>query len=833
MTALQPGSHLTHYRIVAKIGEGGMGVVYRALDTKLERDVALKVLRQDLAADPDRFARFQREARALAVLNHPNVGSIYQIDEAEGQAFIVMELIEGQTLRQRIGGKPLPADLLLDFALQIADALAAAHGKGIVHRDIKPPNILVNERGQIKMLDFGLAKLAAAEDSGDGTSRLETALDNRQLTTPGSTMGTIAYMSPEQVRGEEVDARSDLFSFGAVLYEMATGRCAFQAATSGLTFDAILNRSPAPPDQVNPDLPYRLIEIIHRALEKDRRLRYQSAADLHAELSRVRRDADSSGRVSSRPAAPEPPHRTGGTRVRQRTGWWKASAAAALLILAAAGAAAYNRWAAGARVDAISAIAVLPFDYVGRQADGEYISDGITEQIINGLSKVPSLRVVPRSMIFSYKGQPPDPRRIGRELGVGGVVTGRVTQRGDVVTISAELIDVDTVAQVWGQQWSGPASEVLEVPEEIAREVSQALRLRLTPDAEEHLARRYTDNPEAFAKYMKSLRQVRRGTRGEFEEAIAAAEEAIVEDMKQRAVQPAVAARPGVSSAAGPVKDPGFALAYASLARLYTRQAYVGYLPSSDAHTKARAAAEFALQMDDTLAAAQGALAFVSFFYEWDWANARRRFDEALRLAPDDDETRKDHAWYLMAMGRTQEALGEMEHACRLNPQSEPLLTQLAEMSFWAGRDAEAMRHADHAREMDPESAGATLVTAYVQSRQGRHAEAIASYLDYLAQADKESITSPTLAWFYARAGRRDEAAALMERAAPGEISPSQTAWIMAAMGDPDAAFTWMEKALAQRDGNLIWIRTLPWFDPLRSDPRFQTFLVRMKLAGA
>jgi TolB-like protein/Tfp pilus assembly protein PilF/predicted Ser/Thr protein kinase len=837
MTALQPGSQLAHYRIVAKIGEGGMGVVYRAVDLKLERDVALKVLRQDLAADPDRFARFQREARALAVLNHPNVGSIYQIEEAEGQAFIVMELIEGQTLRQRIGGKPLPANQLLDFALQIADALAAAHGKGIVHRDIKPPNILVNERGQIKMLDFGLAKLAAAEESADGSSRLETALDNRQLTTPGSTMGTIAYMSPEQVRGEEVDARSDLFSFGAVLYEMATGRCAFQAATSGLTFDAILNRPPAPPDQINPDLPYRLIEIIHRALEKDRRLRYQSAADLHAELSRVRRDADSSGRVAARPA-PSGPVRAAEAAPRHAAGLRRAAAVGAFLLLAAAGGAAWLRWGGQGQGDVINAIAVLPFEYAGRQDDGEYLSDGITEQVINGLSRIPSLRVVPRSMIFSYKGQRLDPRRIGRELGVGGVVTGRVTQRGDTITINAELIEVDSVSQIWGQQWSGEVSEALEVPEEIARQVSQALQLRLSPDAEERLARRYTDNPEAFAKYMKSLRRVQRGTRDEFEEAIAAAEQAIVEDLKQRSVQaPAMPARPGARPGSGgdsgSSRDPGFALAYASLARLYTKQAYLGYLPSSDAHSKARAAAEFALQMDDGLAEAQGALAFVSFFYEWDWKSADRLFREALRLAPDDDETRKDHAWYLMAMGRVDEALAEMQQACRLNPQSEPLLAQLAEMSFWAGRDEEALRHADRAREMDPGSAGATLVAAYVHSRQGRHAEAIASYLDYLAQADKESITSPTLAWFYARAGRRDEAAALVERAAPGEISPTQMAWISAALGEPDAAFTWMEKALAQRAANLIWIRTLPWFEPLRSDPRFQTFLARMALAGS
>ena len=346
------------------------------------------------------------------------------------------------------------------------------------------------------------------------------------------------------------------------------------------------------------------------------------------------------------------------------------------------------------------------------------------------------------------------------------------------------------------------------------------------------MARRYTDNPDAFTKYVKSLRRVQRGTRGEFEEAIAAAEQAIVEDMKQRAVEQsppvpggALPGHPGT-----PAKDPGFALAYASLARLYTSQSYLGYLPADDAHTKAKAAADFALQMDSSLSGARAALAFVSFFYEWDWQGADRQFREVLRQAPDDDETRRDHAWYLMAMGRPEEALREMEKASQLNPQSEPHFAALAEMSFWAGRDDEALRHAGRARAIDPESAGATLVTACVQSRQGRHAEAIASYLDYLSQADKESLTSPTLAWFYATAGRREEALELMNDAAPGEISPVQMAWISAALGDKDTAFTWLEKALAQRASGLTWIRTIPWFDPLRSDPRFQSILVRMKL---
>ncbi|HKY31761.1 MAG TPA: protein kinase [Candidatus Polarisedimenticolia bacterium] len=830
MATLQPGTTLSHYRILGKLGEGGMGVVYRALDTRLEREVALKVLRQDLAGDPERFARFQREARALAVLNHPHVGGIHQIDETGGVAFIVMELIEGQTLRQRIGGRPLPPDALLDLALQIADALAAAHSKGIVHRDIKPPNILVTDRGQIKMLDFGLAKLAASDgERDDGSSRLETALDHRQLTTPGSTMGTIAYMSPEQVRGEELDARSDLFSFGAVLYEMATGKCAFSAATSGLTFDAILNRSPAPPEQLNPDLPHRLAEIIHRALEKDRRLRYQSAADLYADLSRIRRDADS-GRVASRPdirPGPRDGRFAGGAGRRRRLIW----AAAALVVVAAAGVLLNGPRDGGQ--GRLSAIAVLPFEYAGRDDDGEYLSDGITEALINGLSRIPELRVVPRSMIFAYKGRPLDPRTIGRELGVQGVVTGRVTQRDDKLIVSAELIDAATVAQIWGQQFTRPASEVFEVPEEIAREMFAALELRLTPDAEQRLARRYTDNPDAFAQYIKSRQQVRSGTRVEFREAIASAEQAIVEDMKQRALLtgPGPASGSGRAPAApGAVQDPGFALAYAALARLYTQQAFQEYLPALDAHGKARAAAEFALQMDDGLAEAHGAIAFVRFFYEWDWAGAEKAFTQAVRLNPSDDQTRKDHAWYLMAMGRTGPAIEEMRKASELNPASAPLAAQLAEMLAWTGRDAEAAAEIERGRRIDPEAPPLLLVETYLLSRRGRHAEAIASYLDYLSVADKEAITSPTLAYFYAVAGRHDEAERILRRSAPGEISPAQMSWVAAAMGDKDKAFHWLGKAVEQRAGNVVWLKSQPWYEPLRSDPRFAALLREMKL---
>ncbi|HEY3175968.1 MAG TPA: protein kinase [Candidatus Polarisedimenticolia bacterium] len=825
---LDPQSTLSHYRVLEKIGEGGMGVVYRAFDLKLEREVALKVLRAEMASDPERFTRFQREARALASLTHPNIGAIYEIDEVDGTAFIVMELIGGQTLRQKIGGRALPIDLMLDLSLQIAEALDAAHSRGIVHRDIKPTNILITDRGRVKMLDFGLAKLTEAEDqSSDGSSRLETAqVDDRNLTTPGTTMGTIAYMSPEQVRGEEIDLRTDLFSCGAMLYEMATGRCAFSAHTSGLTFDAILNRAPVRPDQINPEIPGRLVEIIDRSLEKDRTLRYQSAADLRADLARVRRDADS-GRVAVEidaglPGGPR--RRAAGRRGRLGSRVWRTAAA---VVLVAAGAAA-GLYLSRAPTAGIDSIAVLPFDYAGDGDDGEYLSDGLTEALINGLSKIPDLRVAPRSLVFRYKGSLVDPKKIGRDLKVRAVVTGRVTRHGDTLTIAAELIDVDTVAQIWGEHYSRASSDIMSLPEQLAGDISQSIRGRLTLDVEQRIARRYTENPDAFAHYVKSLQQVRRGTRAEFDQAIAEAQKALVEDLRQRALLSAPPS-PGGPDAQ---KEPGYALAYARLARLYTRQAYLRFSPIEEDHIKARSAAEFALQIDDTLAPAQDALAFVKFFYEWDWPAAERGFRKALRLGPDDDETHRDYAWFLMAMGRKPEAVEEMRRACALNPESEILSAQLAEHLFWAGRLDEARAELERTRRLAPESSSAALVTAYVLSRVGRHAEAIASYLDYQALAEEESSMSPPLAWFYASAGRRKEALAILGRAVPGEISPAQMGWVHAALGDADQAFVWLGKAIDQRAANMIWIKSQPWFDPLRHDPRFPLLLRRMNLDG-
>jgi len=635
-------------------------------------------------------------------------------------------------------------------------------------------------------------------------------------------MGTIAYMSPEQVRGEELDARTDLFSFGSLLYEMATGHNAFASATSGLTFDMILNRAPAPIADFNPDAPGRLEQIVDKALEKDRRLRYQSAAEIRADLQRVRRDADS-GRT-------DPPRRPL-ERARPapaRPAAWKKAVLLVVGLLAMA-AIAYGLRGGLARRSAtpsegtFDSVAVLPFENAGENPEGEYLSDGLTENLINSLSRIPELRVVPRSLVFAYKGDTVDPARAGRELSARAVVTGRVARRGDMLVVAVELIDVANVAQIWGEQYSRTMTDILSVQEEIAREISHNLRLQLTPADERRIARRYTDSTEAYQLHIKSLHQLRKGTKADYERAIGYAKEAIVKDLRQRGSSPA---------AGGDAQEPGFALAYATLARIYTLQAFLGYVPPKEVYPKAKAAAQFALDMDESLGDAHGSLAFVKFYYEWDWKAAQEEFARAIELSPNDDETHKDHAWFLMAMGRTDEAIAEMKRACELDPLSEEHSALLAELYFWTRRYDEAEAELKRTVELAPESAAARLVTAYLDSARGRHQEAIAAYMDYLYGTETESRLSPTLAWFYAAAGRTQEARDILARTKPGEISPAQMAWVHAALGDPDNAFAWLDKAYEQRAINLLWIETQPWFDPLRSDPRFNALLTRMNLPG-
>ncbi|HKN59986.1 MAG TPA: protein kinase [Candidatus Acidoferrales bacterium] len=792
------GQTISHYRILEKLGGGGMGVVYKAEDLSLGRHVALKFLPEDLRNDSQALERFRREARSASALNHPNICTIHEIGDESGRLFIAMELLDGETLKHRMTNKALSLEETIELGIQIADGLSGAHERGIIHRDIKPANIFVTQRGHAKILDFGLAKVVPSSPSA-AVSESATAATQEPLTSSGATMGTIAYMSPEQARGEELDARTDLFSFGAVLYEMAAGRLAFPGSSTAVVHEAILNRAPPPLTRANPDLPQALDRIVDKALEKHRKLRYQSAAELRADLQRLKRDTE-----SGRTMAQGLPASTGSVPTWRRMPFLLTGGAvlAALLSVAA--------WFTFFRPQgkAIDSLAVLPFVNASGDANTEYLSDGIAESLINELTQLRGLRVTARNTAFRYKGSEADLQKIAQDLHVNAVVTGRVLQRGDTLIVQTELVDAEKGSQLWGQQYNRKLSDVLTLQEDIAREISQNLRLHLTGEETQQLSRRYTDNPEAYQLYLKGRFYWNKRTQQGFLKAI---------EYYQQAID----------------KDPSYGLAYAGLSESYPPLSTFGWFPAHDMMPKAKAAAHKALEIDPNLAEAYTGLALATTYYDWDWPKAEGYFQQAITLNPSYPTAHQWYSLFLQVTGRSQEAAAEIKRAVDLDPFSLAVNQQVGSIYYLARHYDEAIEQLRRTIELDANFPLSHFQLGRVYAAKGRHREAVAEWQRY-SDLSPGSFPLGYLGYGYGRLGDRAQALRILEELKAGSrkefVSAYTFAVIYAGLNDKDQVFASLQQALQERTAFLIWVKLDTMWDPFRSDPRFADLVRRVGL---
>jgi eukaryotic-like serine/threonine-protein kinase len=833
--SLTAGTKLGRYEIRSKIGEGGMGEVYLALDTELDRTVAIKILPAALASDPQRLQRFIQEAKAASALNHPHILTIHEIGATGDTRFIATEFIDGETLRQRIG-LAMKLVEILEIAIQTASALSAAHSAGIIHRDIKPENIMIRRDGYLKVLDFGLAKLTGSAGSTTDTEAPTKAMVN---TGAGIVMGTANYMSPEQAKGTRVDARTDLWSLGAVLYEMVTGQAPFTGETPTETISLILQKEPAPLTRYAHEVPAELERIVTKTLTKNREERYQTAKDLLIDLRNLKRklefDAEidrttppevrtgmattggqstpataSGSTAATPPAAATQPASSAEYIVSGIKQHRMAAAIVAALVLIAlvAGAIGISTYLHARNTEAaIESIAVLPFDNQNQNPDAEYLADGVTESIINNLSQLPDLRVSPRSTVFHYKGKGTDPVAVGKELGVRAVLTGRVVQRGDNLTISVELVDVRDNKQLWGEQYNRRVVDALALQQDISREISGRLRLKLPGSGDQQLTRRNPRNAEAYQLYLKGRYYLFKGTQDGMAKALENFNQALE-------------------------LDPNYALAYAGLADVYYGQADVKYSPR-DSMPRMKAATEKALQLDDTLAEAHNSLAIVSYVYDWDWSTAEREFRRAIELDPNYVFGHHQYGWLFALSGRQTEAANELARASQLDPLS-PLVTVDNNISYVLSKQYDrGLAFAQKGEEMDPNFFLAHFVQGWIYDKKGDYQKSIAK-LQRARQLEDQPWISCWLGHAYAASGDRQNAQKtindLSELSKQRYVSPYFTATVYAGLKDKEKTLEYLEKAYQDKSVWMVWLKVEDIFDFLRPDPRFQDLQRRVGL---
>jgi serine/threonine protein kinase/Tfp pilus assembly protein PilF len=797
------GQTLAHYRILEKLGGGGMGVVYAAEDLKLGRRVALKFLPEELNKNPQALERFRREARAASSLNHPNICTIHDIEEHEGKFFLVMELLEGETLKERIAGQPLALDVLVDIGVQVADALETAHKKGIVHRDIKPANVFMTARGPAKLMDFGLAKLAPDSNLPATTvGSLEGVTTEENLTSPGLAMGTVAYMSPEQARGEELDSRTDLFSFGAVLYEMATGRVAFSGPTSAVIFHAILERTPPNPSAANSNLPSRFDEIVSKALEKDRALRYQSAAEISADLKRLKRDTDSTRVTAALPAVA--PRKRMSLMTKVAIVFGSLVLLAGLVLFA-------QRGLQELQLKSMDSVAVLPIVNATGDSNSDYLSEGITQELVSALSQIPSLKVVSLASVYRYKGKSIDPPTVARELGVHTILTGRMLQRGNYLSISAEFVDAEHDRVMWSKQYQWKLADVPNIQSEITQDITENLKMNLTGAQKSRLAQRSTQNSEAYQLYLQGRFYWNRRTAGGVNKAL---------DYFQQAID----------------KDPNFALAYSGLADSYFSLARnSAVLSPKEAGAKARQAAEKAVEIDPLLAEAHASMGIVLTVFEWDFAGAEREFRRAIDLNPSYPYAHQWYAELLTCTGRIDEAIQQNRKAVELEPFAPILHVNLSLPYMVAGRFSDAEQEIRKTLDMEPGYPIGHYGHAQLLVRENKFDEAVTE-MEFVVHAIPESsYYRAYLGYTLAKAGRTADARKilgdLIEEARTKYVSWLGIADIYSGLGEKDHAFAALELAYQQGDTRMDALRIRAAFDPSwTSDLRFAELLKKVGL---